>query len=1239
MSTLKRKFITVLAVLFCTLLCLSTALIIPKSDKTADAYVNDPSVTVDNLMNGSQNVFSAKSLRKLYSELADDDKVKNLKDLDTKLNITTSGVNSVASKNVIVEFGGMKWTAVYLSKATTEYASVGGAPAANTLGEAANEDIVLTLWLTNPTQTAKFNSSNDSSTFTTCTYASNMYGTSYMRTYVLNNGGYYWQDRENLTQTPHAQQSDNPYAHFTMTNPNNGNESVVDYLVSPRYIKWQYMQSAKPDHYSYELNNDSWGKGDKDNFFSKNNMKWYYADKFDGQPTDYYSIWKDDLIWLPSVTEAGSGTGTNGCGTNGMWNTTREQRLIQSTATCPWLRSADEQGYKNVFCVDGTTGDSSSGYFFMLVDSSRLVRPAIHLNLTEASKAAKGVSYDDVKASADIDEDTKEIEYGIDTNHTFSHVYDGNAVDITLNNRNNLQAITSSDYTTGSNYNSTNGKFTSGIFPEEHDKKAYEIKVKLKSGYVWDDTDTYEDRTYTIEIALADFDVGWEGFNAQLDDSLLLPNTEIGVQGNPSDAPLEVRYYIVEPNSTNSPPTDTSEWTLRDASSDPKVAAAGTYHVYYELKAKYHNTEKSSYNVSVGVDNVTITADGSAGSAIYCTGGTESTTQQNWIDKIKTAVSVTKNGQPYDSVDTLLGNLEVVLKTKNGNNYSDAVKNGQGYYNIGTYYLDLKYKDGASQAIQFVWANNDRPTFEIKQDTITVKVVADSADGLTHVYGDSHAAMKFELTSGGTTLPDGGELNDLEFGDYILKSGYNEVVLDERTPVSDGVVIADVSNIKNYKVQFETSGSAYSVKQREVKLKVVDKSLGYGEILNPSTVQLTFEDGESLKNNELLSDVIKSITPSIKSNAGVSFNLSEILPIAEYVLGATATADNYIFKITAGKLTITKANYVIPDGLLGSKGYIYDGEPHPAILDGDLPSDEIKVSYRYVNYDTGEELDGAPTEVGLYLVYASFSHNNSNYNPITEVKAAFIRIAYTQDELNQPYPPLPTDEELAAAADLAKKKAEAKKTLDEEAKKKKDEIDADVNLTPEEKKAAKDEIDEELKKGNEAIDKAKDKDGVNKAYDDGKKEMEDTAELVEKKGAAKSELDKAAQAKKDAIDNNPDLTDEEKQAAKDKVDEELAKGKAEINGATDISGVQSVESSTKTNIENIKPEHKGSFPWWILAVIAGALVLMTILIIVIVKRRNADDEDEFDDFYDDEYDYDEEEEIEEDDGGDEAFGF
>ena len=80
--------------------------------------------------------------------------------------------------------------------------------------------------------------------------------------------------------------------------------------------------------------------------------------------------------------------------------------------------------------------------------------------------------------------------------------------------------------------------------------------------------------------------------------------------------------------------------------------------------------------------------------------------------------------------------------------------------------------------------------------------------------------------------------------------------------------------------------------------------------------------------------------------------------------------------------------------------------------------------------------------------------------------------------------------------------------------------------------------------------------------------------------------------------------------------------------------------ATPTKTDGMSFQYKSagsSFPWWIIALIAGVLALLAVLIIVIVKRRQvADGEDEYDDYYDDEYNFDEEE-IEEDEGDDYDF--
>ncbi|MHC3575299.1 DUF1542 domain-containing protein [Streptococcus suis] len=124
------------------------------------------------------------------------------------------------------------------------------------------------------------------------------------------------------------------------------------------------------------------------------------------------------------------------------------------------------------------------------------------------------------------------------------------------------------------------------------------------------------------------------------------------------------------------------------------------------------------------------------------------------------------------------------------------------------------------------------------------------------------------------------------------------------------------------------------------------------------------------------------------------------------------------------------------------------------------------------------------------------------------------------------------------AATLVGEKAFAKEELKAVAEDAKKAIDANDNLTPEEKAAAKDAVDAEVAKANDAIDAAT------------KAEEVETATLAGEKAVAKEELKAAAEDAKAAIDANDNLTDAEKQAAKDAVDAEVAKANDAIDAAT-----------------------------------------------------------------------------------------
>ena len=118
-------------------------------------------------------------------------------------------------------------------------------------------------------------------------------------------------------------------------------------------------------------------------------------------------------------------------------------------------------------------------------------------------------------------------------------------------------------------------------------------------------------------------------------------------------------------------------------------------------------------------------------------------------------------------------------------------------------------------------------------------------------------------------------------------------------------------------------------------------------------------------------------------------------------------------------------------------------------------------------------------------------------------------------------------------------------------------IDQDSNLTDEEKQAAKDQIDSDAKNAQDAINNAKTNDDVKKAADDGT--------LAIDKDVANAAIDNAVAGKKDAISKTP-LTDEEKTALNNEVDQKAQEAKEAINNATTPEAVTTAQDSGVNNI-------------------------------------------------------------------------
>ncbi|HEM2781394.1 TPA: DUF1542 domain-containing protein, partial [Streptococcus suis] len=143
---------------------------------------------------------------------------------------------------------------------------------------------------------------------------------------------------------------------------------------------------------------------------------------------------------------------------------------------------------------------------------------------------------------------------------------------------------------------------------------------------------------------------------------------------------------------------------------------------------------------------------------------------------------------------------------------------------------------------------------------------------------------------------------------------------------------------------------------------------------------------------------------------------------------------------------------------------------------------------------------------------------------------------------------------------LAAAKEDAKDKIAEEAAAAKEAIDKNPNLSDAEKTAAKNAVDVAAGNANQAIDAATTPAEAQTAEDNGVKAI-DAEELAAAKQDAKNKIAEDVKAAKEAIDNNPNLSEDEKKGFKDAVDTEAAKAVADIEKATTPADAQTAEEA------------------------------------------------------------------------------
>ena len=347
----KLKGIFVLSVLIILCFCVAGVLSFFTPNKTAQGLTdssqavqirNGDDLWIDELKKFDGYVFDD-LIETLFGNQSWSTYVKSMRDTQTdSYVIPASEINARLEgghgndNGLVVTLGGLEWMAASL-----------------TLTNDAQEDVVMTLYLADDNVESQF--------FTDATNVkgNNMYSRSKLRETLLTDGN------------------------FTMFSDVSTGGFAECFLVQPKNIK-------------YQLNQTMVGRGGPSNYNSPNDALgaltsgWYGSINY--QPSDMvngvrYDAWGSDYVWIPSATETGF---NDYASATSIWKLSDVQRS-HDNKRYSWLRSGCPDNFHRAYWLENTGAFDLNNVTF-----SFGVRPAIHLNLSEASKnTAKSVNVPD----------------------------------------------------------------------------------------------------------------------------------------------------------------------------------------------------------------------------------------------------------------------------------------------------------------------------------------------------------------------------------------------------------------------------------------------------------------------------------------------------------------------------------------------------------------------------------------------------------------------------------------------------------------------------------------------------------------------------------------------------------------------------------------------------------------------------------------------------------------------------
>ena len=957
MSKLKRKFIAALAVLFCTLLLLCTASFIPKDEKVAEATSVSTAIQIDldTTVNGKK--FNRNNLQKLYGNILSG--TTSYTHLKTNIGTNKGSILKKYSDMTptTVSLGGMEWNVVAASK--------------NQAG-----DVVVTLWLSNGAYEEYYSAASfiDDGVGD---YAPSEYAMSLVHSTLV--GGTYAigvsdtaQGTQNLIWTAFLQ-------------------SYRDFINSPVEVcgtdGYQALERATKDSSTYSAGistclypNEAYiimdGSG---NNWTTGTNHWFETTPASIQNCKNYAQWKEDKLWLPSMSEAGYSNGDRG-----LWNITSATVRADSSGNTrgSWFRSGYHQWANCVFreISDGTAFSFSGTRSFPCA-----VRPALHLNLSKADEYSLIVLDKPEDVSSVYDGTVKTLSNVTtipDWYSKYSTVYsDSTKIDITYPDSEN------------------NGKVDMVDVSEDGYDVSLTIKDEAKTEYCWSDYNTNSSNTREIKYIITPMPI------------------EVHI-GDPEDgkAPkVEILYDpIVQRDKDNDEEYNTVPVIVLEYTGDKITGTAtdfssllpGIYTATAKIKdgtgANYKL--KQTYSKTFTLDTLTVEVkdENIVWQIKNGTGETKPFTADDDGRKVK------YNGKAYTlSIDTTKLPQNVKIDTTKGDNntgYSNAVKtNYQASAYTTTVYLTGKDSDYKPSKTSFT------VTWFITQGLYDLSDVAwdyDSSAPSPFTFDpDGHTTYSVklnipdELAKEGlkSSFASGSEHSSWVAGEFIAKvtlSGSGNYVTPEKDKPETYIYNGDGDDfpwelkweVEKYTQNFQWNTGTHGEQKQNGSGKTFYVPTPI-ETYNLVTVKYyalkDFDtDKGKLKDGAQPVDIANMVVPEDKEHMADGNYVAVLEFIGDF-------ADNYKFGTGAYMQFNTydqRSTLVIT---ISDTEYVYDGNPHAdfaseVTITGATSTDiEKYITYEYfsVSSDGSETTLGtkAPVNAGSYKIKISVNTEGDSY--------------------------------------------------------------------------------------------------------------------------------------------------------------------------------------------------------------------------------------------------------------------